>query len=135
MRTATIAYNGCKLTLREKLGRDVIDTPHLYDCIVSRLVKRDYPSLSPDEREEKKSQYYEGLAATELVHTCNMLIQVANVEGELPEGVILLGNLPSDDTIFAAYESVLNAPYDFVLLWRNTISALGRLIPLASPDV
>ena len=135
MRTITIEYNGCKMTLRERLARDVIDAPYLYDCIVSRLAERDNPTLDSSTRDGLKHNYYDGITWSRVFHTCHMLLQVENVEGTLPEGIQLLGNTPTNQTIFAAYESVLNAPADFALLWRNAILTLEHPIPLASPDV
>ena len=135
MRTITIEYNGCKMTLRERLGRDVINIPYLYDCVVGYQVIRDYPDKSMDEQKALRTSYYEGLWWSELYHVCHMILQVESVEGDLPEGIKLLGNHPSDQTIIAAYESVLNAPDDFALLWRNAILTLEHPIPLASPDV
>ena len=118
MPTCTFEHNGAKVTVREEIGRDALDSPWLIHDLVTHITEEAGINRSelPD------------LAWGRVSWVINALLRSA-VEGEVgipwPESV----DTVNDEEVFATYQAFMDAPAELVKKWREAMRKSNLEIP------
>lgn len=117
------SYNGATITVRARIGRDALwFYPLLVDTVIGLCALRDQPV--PDDFKDL------GLELSD-ISWFTEAIQQSSVEGTLSFEWPAYGSAVSTpDQLAAAYDALMNGPYDLVEQWRK---ALQNTTPAIDP--